>query len=267
MCWERRSPSVHSLWTGHPKTWELTEEQRQEDHFVPVEIVEERQQVECQFAPALFLTEGQNVSIHDGCWVVESWTAHHRSAHIPATGQRKLKPIYFAHQVHFLLCVNMKRGVHLCVTPTSRHDKPAAVSWGRGWATRPHRRTSRRRRSGWDTLAAPAGKSKSWKKMSQFTKEQHWVADYCQHKIPNCVSPAVNVVRCEDLKGKLRSSRASGAFSKREGWAILRARLPKVTLQLHRVKDRREIQMSHSETLVLTLYQHFCEVEPLVSHY
>lgn len=55
-----------------------------QNHFVPVEIVEEGQEVERQLAPALFLTEGQNVGIHDGCRVVESRTAHHRSAHIPA---------------------------------------------------------------------------------------------------------------------------------------------------------------------------------------
>ncbi len=58
---------------------------RQKDYFVPVEIVEEWQEVESQFAPAFFLTERQDVSIHDGCWVVESWTAHHRSAHIPSS--------------------------------------------------------------------------------------------------------------------------------------------------------------------------------------
>lgn len=52
--------------------------------FVPVEIVEERQEVESQFAPAFFLTERQDVGVHDGRWVVESWTAHHRSAHVPA---------------------------------------------------------------------------------------------------------------------------------------------------------------------------------------
>lgn len=53
-------------------------------YVVPVEIVEEGQEVESQFAPAFFLTERQDVGVHDGRRVVESWTAHHRSAHIPA---------------------------------------------------------------------------------------------------------------------------------------------------------------------------------------
>lgn len=56
---------------------------------VPVEIVEEGQQVESQFAPAFFLTEGQDVSVHDGGRVVEPRTAHHRSAHIPAARGHK----------------------------------------------------------------------------------------------------------------------------------------------------------------------------------
>lgn len=51
---------------------------------VPVEIVEEGEEVESQFAPAFFLTVRQDVSVHDGCWVVESWAAHHWSAHVPA---------------------------------------------------------------------------------------------------------------------------------------------------------------------------------------
>lgn len=62
-----------------------TKDTRQKNDPVPVEIVEEWQEVESQFAPAFFLTERQDVCIHDGCWVVESWTAHHRSAHIPAS--------------------------------------------------------------------------------------------------------------------------------------------------------------------------------------
>ena len=38
---------------------------------IPIEIVEEREQVESQFAPALFLTVGQDVSVHDGCRVIQ----------------------------------------------------------------------------------------------------------------------------------------------------------------------------------------------------
>lgn len=58
-----------------------------EKENLPVEIVEEREEVERQLAPALLLTEGQDIGVHDGRRVVESWTAHHRSAHVPARQQ------------------------------------------------------------------------------------------------------------------------------------------------------------------------------------
>lgn len=52
---------------------------------------------------------------------------------------------------------------------TSRHDRPAAAGSDRGWATRPRRRTSRRRRNGWGTLGEPA----AWriKKKKRHTRE------------------------------------------------------------------------------------------------
>lgn len=64
------------------------EKRRRQIVFVPVEIVEEWQEVESQFAPAFFLTICKDVGIHDGCWVIESWTAHHRPAHIPGLSFR-----------------------------------------------------------------------------------------------------------------------------------------------------------------------------------
>lgn len=51
------------------------------DHSI--EIVEEGEEVECEFAPAFFLTIGQDVSVHDGGGVIEARTAHHRASHIP----------------------------------------------------------------------------------------------------------------------------------------------------------------------------------------
>lgn len=50
------------------------------DHSV--EIVEEGEEVECKFAPAFFLTVGQDVSVHDGGGVIETRTAHHRTTRI-----------------------------------------------------------------------------------------------------------------------------------------------------------------------------------------
>lgn len=55
---------------------------------VPVKVVEEGQQVEGQLAPALLLTVGQDVCVHDGGGVVESRAAHHGSAHVPAEKPR-----------------------------------------------------------------------------------------------------------------------------------------------------------------------------------
>lgn len=53
--------------------------------FLPVEIVEEGEQVEGQLTPAFFLTEGQDVGVHDGRRVVQSRAAHHGPARVPAT--------------------------------------------------------------------------------------------------------------------------------------------------------------------------------------
>lgn len=52
---------------------------------LPVEIVEEGEQVEGQLTPAFFLTEGQDVGVHDGRGVVQSRAAHHGPARVPAT--------------------------------------------------------------------------------------------------------------------------------------------------------------------------------------
>lgn len=75
----------HSVWSSTVHAGPFPSSSRLRAHQNinhPVEIVEEREEVESQFAPAFFLTERQDVGVHDGCGVVESWTAHHRSAHI-----------------------------------------------------------------------------------------------------------------------------------------------------------------------------------------
>lgn len=63
------------------------------DH--PIEIVEEGEEVEGQLTPALLLTVGQNVGVHDGCWVIQPRATHHRSACIPpdvVAQQRHVEP-------------------------------------------------------------------------------------------------------------------------------------------------------------------------------
>ncbi len=50
----------------------------------PVEIVEERQQVERQLDPSLALALVQRVGVHDARGVVQAGAGHHRPVHIPA---------------------------------------------------------------------------------------------------------------------------------------------------------------------------------------
>lgn len=98
---------------GGPKRWAL-----------PVEIVEEGQEVEGQFAPAFLLTEGQDVGVHDGRGVVESGTAHHGSAHVPAAQVLMSPPLLLRRRVGW----GGGGGCRL----TSRHDKPAEAGSDRG---------------------------------------------------------------------------------------------------------------------------------------
>lgn len=59
------------------------------DH--PVKVAEEGEEVEGQLTPALFLTVGQNVGVHDGCWVIQTRATHHWAACIPpnVVGQQR----------------------------------------------------------------------------------------------------------------------------------------------------------------------------------
>lgn len=84
---------------------------------LPVEIVEEGQQVEGQLAPAFLLTEGQDVGVHDGRGVVESRTAHHGPAHVPATEAPS--------------ATADRPGFRPGFGPTSRRGRPAAAGSGR----------------------------------------------------------------------------------------------------------------------------------------
>lgn len=51
------------------------------DH--PVKIVEEREEVECKFAPALLLTVCQNICVHYCSGIIQTRSTHNRTAHIP----------------------------------------------------------------------------------------------------------------------------------------------------------------------------------------
>lgn len=99
------------------------------NNSVPVEIVEEGQEVERQFAPALFLTEGQNVGIHDGCRVVESWTAHHRPAHIPAAWWRSGVLGQTIRQVlEHICCINGELNTVMQQFVQARYQPPNMIS-------------------------------------------------------------------------------------------------------------------------------------------
>ena len=51
--------------------------------YLPIQVVEETQQVEGQLDPSLPLALVQRVSIHDGGWVVQTSSGHNRSVHVP----------------------------------------------------------------------------------------------------------------------------------------------------------------------------------------
>ena len=58
---------------------------------IPVEIVEKGEEIESQLAPALLLTVGQDVGVHDGGGVVQSRPTHHWSGHIPAAQSQPIR--------------------------------------------------------------------------------------------------------------------------------------------------------------------------------
>lgn len=147
--------------------------------LLPVEIVEEGEQVEGQLTPAFFLTEGQDVGVHDGRGVVQSGAAHHGPAGVPATEVLVSDADAAAGQA---------TGGFL----TSRRGRPAAVGSGRGWATRPRRRTSRRRRNGWGTPGGPAARSRR-----QRNRHAHENSDFLTVRLGWRVR---NVVKRQELK-------------------------------------------------------------------
>ena len=52
-------------------------------NILPVEIVEEREEVEGQFDPSFPLAFVESVRVHDARRVVEAGAAHHRAVHVP----------------------------------------------------------------------------------------------------------------------------------------------------------------------------------------
>ena len=55
---------------------------------LPIEVIEEREQVEGEFDPALPLAFVQRVRVHDARGVVEAGAAHHGSIHVPRKGHQ-----------------------------------------------------------------------------------------------------------------------------------------------------------------------------------
>ena len=55
------------------------------DLRLPVDIIEEGEQVEGKFCPALPLTPVQGGSVHDGRGVVQAWRGHDGTVTVPET--------------------------------------------------------------------------------------------------------------------------------------------------------------------------------------
>ena len=51
--------------------------------FLPVEVVEECEEVEGELDPSFSLTLVECIHVHDRGWVVESRPTHHRTVHVP----------------------------------------------------------------------------------------------------------------------------------------------------------------------------------------
>ena len=52
-------------------------------NIIPIYVVEEAEEVECQLGPALPLALVQGGSVHDGGGVIQPWARHHRPVHVP----------------------------------------------------------------------------------------------------------------------------------------------------------------------------------------
>ena len=59
--------------------WDLS---TPENIYLPVEIVEEWQEIKCQFDPAFSLTFVEGIGVHDTSGVIQSWTAHDRAMQV-----------------------------------------------------------------------------------------------------------------------------------------------------------------------------------------
>ena len=53
------------------------------DLRLPVDIIEEGEQVEGKFGPALPLTLVQHAAVHDRCRIIQAWAGHHRPIQVP----------------------------------------------------------------------------------------------------------------------------------------------------------------------------------------
>ena len=53
------------------------------DLRLPVDIIEEGEQVEGKFGPALPLTLVQHAAVHDRCRIIQTRAGHHRPIQVP----------------------------------------------------------------------------------------------------------------------------------------------------------------------------------------
>lgn len=114
---------------------------------LPVEIIEEREQVKAQLTPGFLLAVVENVGVHHAHRVVHDLRAVGRSVEKPEKEERLGSPLKWSQQ---------KLLRHLLWDCTSTDGKRAGGYSGQVWPTLQHTWTSDRRARGWSTPAPQA---------------------------------------------------------------------------------------------------------------
>lgn len=118
---------------------------------LPVEIIEEREQVEAQFAPGLLLAVIEDVGVHHADGVVHDLWPVGRPVKEPEKKKRS-RSLARAHTWRNGSCLTR----HLLWDRTSTDGRRAAGYLGQVWPTLRHTWTSGRRARGWSTPVPPA---------------------------------------------------------------------------------------------------------------
>lgn len=113
----------------------------------PVEIIEEREQIEAQFAPGLLLAVIENVGVHHADRIVHDLRAIGRPVEKP--GRKRVVVFAVRH-------TNRSYTRHLPRRRTSTDGRRAAGYLGQVWPTLRRTWTSGRRGRGWSTPGPPA---------------------------------------------------------------------------------------------------------------